>query len=80
MTKKSEQLLKDALKLDPVERAEFAEKLLSSFLLSPDPLIDDLWSGEAEERIDAYESGDIHSRSAQRVFDNINDNKHTRKE
>jgi putative addiction module component (TIGR02574 family) len=80
MTKKSEQLLKDALKLDPVERAEFVEKLLSSFLLSPDPAIDNLWSKEAEERIDAYESGHIHTRSAQRVFDKIDNKENPRTE
>jgi hypothetical protein len=71
LKKKSEQILKDALDLLPVERAELAEKLLASFLLPADKSIDVLWAQEAEDRIDAYEGGQIKTISAQKVFDKL---------
>lgn len=68
---KTEQILHDALDLLPVERAELAEKILASFLLPLDKSIDNLWSQEAEDRIAAYENGQVKSIPAQRVFDKI---------
>jgi putative addiction module component (TIGR02574 family) len=68
---KTEQILQDALELPPVERAELAENLLTSFLLPLNKKIDALWAEEAEERIDAFESGHINSISAKKVFDKI---------
>ena len=51
-------VLKEALTLKPAEKAELINKLLSS-LDKPDAQIDDLWAKEAENRIDAYERGEI---------------------
>jgi putative addiction module component (TIGR02574 family) len=43
------------------------EKLLAS-LDQPDKTIDELWAKEAENRIDAYEAGNIKAVSAEQVF------------
>ena len=51
-------ILKEALNLKPSEKAELVDKLLSS-LDKPDKEIDRLWAQEAEDRIDAYERGEI---------------------
>ena len=51
-------ILKEALTLKPSEKAELVDKLLYS-LDKPDSEIDQLWAKEAEDRIDAYERGEI---------------------
>lgn len=61
-------ILNDALNLKPVEKAELIDKLLSS-LDSPDKYIDDLWAKEAEDRIDAYEKGEIKSITLNEVLE-----------
>lgn len=53
-----DQLLSRALKLTPSEKAEIVDRLLQSFD-KPDKELDKLWKKEAEDRIDAFESGDI---------------------
>jgi putative addiction module component (TIGR02574 family) len=70
MTASAEQLLADALRLPPGERAQLAERLFSSLDISQDEL-DRLWAQEADRRIDAYERGELKTVSAQRVFKNI---------
>ena len=52
-----EQIIEDALKLSPVERAELVESLLSSFEFRSRKTIDALWAQEAENRIGAFERG-----------------------
>ena len=59
--------------MHPVERAELVEKLLSSSLLSPDQSINVLWAHEAEARINAYDTQQIKTISAQKIFDKIVD-------
>ena len=71
MTEESKQVLREALDLPPIERAELVEKILASFDFPARQEIDDLWSREAEERIDAYERGDISAKPAKKVFDEI---------
>jgi len=61
------QILKEALSLAPKNRASLAEKLLES-LDQPDKTIDALWAKEAENRIDAYEAGNIKAIGAEKVF------------
>jgi putative addiction module component (TIGR02574 family) len=64
---KAKALLEDALTLRPIEKAELIEKLLSS--LDPsDEIIDTLWIKEAEDRIDAYEQGQIIKVSVEQVL------------
>ncbi len=62
-----QQMLKEALTLGPKNRASLVEKLLAS-LDQPDKAIDELWTKEAENRIDAYEAGNIKALGAEQVF------------
>lgn len=67
MTAETKQILKDALALPPIERANLVDYLLSS-LDQPDEHIDSLWRKEVEERIDAYQSGRMKSVSLEDVL------------
>ena len=71
MSGNTEKILAEALELQPIERAELVEELLSSFEFPARESIDDMWAKEAEDRIDAYERGDLTSTSAKEVFDKI---------
>ena len=71
MSEDIEKILTEALELPQTERAELVDQLLSSFELPSRKKIDDLWTKEAEDRIDAYERGEIISTSAKNVFDKI---------
>ena len=75
MTDRGTKLLNEALELSPAERAEFAEQLLSSLETTSDKRIDELWAIEAEQRIDAYQRGELRSTPARQVFDEISDSK-----
>lgn len=72
MTTATQTILKQALSLEPVERAELIEELFHSFDKAADSKIDALWANEAESRIDAYEAGQICADSAKAVFERIN--------
>lgn len=67
MPANTEQLRKDALALPLAERAALAEALLSS-LDRPDPRIDELWAKEAEDRLAAFEAGEMEAIPAEEVF------------
>lgn len=71
MAKQREQVLAEALKLSPVERAELVENLLSSFEFQPRKTIDALWAQEAEDRINAFEQGEMAAIPAKDVFAEI---------
>jgi putative addiction module component (TIGR02574 family) len=75
MSKHREQILAEALKLPPVERAELVENLLSSFEFHSRENIDALWAQEAENRIDAFERGQIAAIPAKEVFEEIEKNR-----
>jgi putative addiction module component (TIGR02574 family) len=60
-------LLKEALSLKPVEKAELIEKLLSSLDMS-NKEIDKLWAKEVEERINALDRGKINSNSLDKMI------------
>ena len=60
-------ILKEALTLKPSQKAELLDKLLSS-LDKPDGEIDALWAKEVEDRIDAYDRGEIKAFTLERVF------------
>jgi putative addiction module component (TIGR02574 family) len=64
MSKKGAQLLEEALSLPPSERAKVVDRLLASLDSSPSRRIDELWGQEVEERIDAWERGEIKTVSA----------------
>ncbi len=71
MSPRLDKVLDEALKLGPIERAELVEQILASFEFTERRQIDALWAREAEDRIDGYESGDIPSTPASKVFDDI---------
>ena len=62
------EILKEALMLKPAQKAELIDRLLSS-LEKPDSTIDELWAKEAENRIDAYEKGDIKAVTLEKVLE-----------
>ena len=53
-------ILKQALSLNPTQKAELIDKLLSS-LDNPDKSVEDLWKKESENRIDAFKQGKINT-------------------
>jgi putative addiction module component (TIGR02574 family) len=71
MSPHTDQLLFEALKLTPVERAELIEHLLESFSFPDRRAIDEVWAAEAEERIDAFDRGELKSKPASNVFGRI---------
>ena len=71
MTPHSQKLLKSVLDLSPVERAEMVEQILASFEFPTRRDVDHAWAREVEDRIDAFDRGDIGSTSASEVFKDI---------
>jgi len=71
MSDRGTEILREALSLPPGERAEIAERLLSSLDTPDRQRLDALWAIEAEDRLDAYERGEIESIPAKQVFDQI---------
>jgi len=71
MQKHAEDILAEALELPPTARAELVENLLSSFEFQGRDAINALWAQEAENRIDAFERGEITSIPAKDIFNEI---------
>jgi len=63
----TDNILKEALTLSPSEKAQLIDKLIST-LDKSDKEIDELWAGEAENRIDAYDQGKIKAISLEKVL------------
>lgn len=74
MSEQAEKLIQQALGLPADERAKVAERLLSS-LEPPVSAIDHLWAKEAEDRIEAYDRGEIKAIPAEDVFNAIKNRK-----
>ena len=70
MSARTTEILKEVLSLPPEERAELAESILAS-LEPSDPRILELWAAEAEDRVAAFERGEIEAVSAESVFEEI---------
>jgi len=60
-------LLEEALKLAPAERAEFIDALLAS-MDEPEPEIDALWLDEVHRRLAALDAGETETLSSEEVF------------
>lgn len=71
MTPTSREVLIQALALPPMERAELIEGLLSSFEFPEREAVDRRWAAEVEDRIDAYDRGELTARPADEVFAQI---------
>ncbi len=68
MSSTSQKVLSEALTLSPTDRAELVEQLLSSFEQPTNTSIDQLWIAESEERIEAYNRGELSSKSINDIF------------
>ena len=71
MTKHMQDVLEKAVDLPPIERAELVEGILSSFNFPSRSAIDAAWGQETEDRIDAYDRGEIETIPASKVFEKI---------
>jgi len=71
MSVNTENVYNQALELSPIERAELIERLLSSFDFPEREMVDSLWASEVEDRIDAFERGELKSKSAKQVFEKL---------
>jgi len=71
MSANAEKVLQEALNLPAQDRAEVLERLLATFHEPPDPEFDKLWAREAEDRLDAYDRGELGTVSAEEVFARI---------
>lgn len=71
MPTQAEHILAEALELSPVARAELVENILSSFEFKARNTIDTLWAQEAEDRIDAFERGEMSTIPAKDIFAEI---------
>jgi putative addiction module component (TIGR02574 family) len=71
MSPQAHEVLAQALKLSPLEKAELVERIPDTFLLPERKAIDEHWSAEAEDRIDAYDRGEVAARSVMDVFARI---------
>jgi hypothetical protein len=74
MSRHSSELLEEALSLPASERAEIADQLLRSLQPATQSEIDKLWASEAEERLEAFERGDLRSVPAAKVFNDAKRN------
>lgn len=62
-----QEIVAQALKLDPAERFELVDRILHS-LDKPDPEIDRVWLEEAEKRLTAYRAGKVKGIPAEEIF------------
>jgi len=61
-------LIEEALALTVEERTDLVERLLSS-LDPPEPQIEKLWAREVEDRIAAFDRGEIKTVSSKEFFE-----------
>ena len=67
MAASAKSILDQALKLPANDRAALVENLILS-LGKPDPSLDAQWLKEAEDRLAAYQSGELAAVDAEQVF------------
>ena len=68
MNRNTAKIVDEALSLPPRSRAKLADKLLDSLNRPRQKEIDKLWADEVEDRIDAYERGEIKVVTGKTVF------------
>ena len=68
MIRNSAKVISDALSLPPRSRAKLAEQLLESLDDPKQKETDPLWADEVEDRIDAYERGELKAIPGEEVF------------
>jgi len=65
----TKELLDEALKLKPKERALLVESLIKS-LDQPQKELDEIWAEESEKRLKAYREGKLEGIPMEEVFKN----------
>ena len=68
MSVETQEILDRALKLPAVDKARLVDELLTS-LDKPDEAIDALWRQEVEDRIKAYNAGNLRAVSLEQVLE-----------
>lgn len=71
MTPQTHQILKQVLSLSPVDRAELVEHIMSSFGFPASKEIDAAWAQEVEDRLDAYDRGQIGATPVADMFKDL---------
>ena len=71
MTNIALRLIAESKQHPPLERAGVIEELLTS-PDQPDQVIATLWAKEAEDRLDAYDRGELKAIAADEVFARLN--------
>ena len=71
MIRNTAKVVTEALSLPPRSRAKLADKLLESLNQPRQREVNKLWAAEVEDRIDAYEKGEIKVIPGKRVFRNL---------
>lgn len=66
--KRKERIVKQALELAPVERADLVDRLISSLDI-PDHTIDDVWRREIGRRMEAYRAEKMETASVEEVLE-----------
>jgi putative addiction module component (TIGR02574 family) len=66
----AQRLLQEALSLSPTDRALLIDALVST-LDQADPSIDQLWAQEAENRLNAYQAGELEVIASEVVFEEL---------
>jgi len=67
-------ILQSVRALSPIDRAELLERLYGTFESSDQQEIDQKWANEAEERLEAYRSGQLDAEPVQQVLNRLNTN------
>ena len=68
MTAIAENIFKEAVQLNPIDRAELIQRLFCSFDETSNRQIEENWKTEVEDRVSAYESGKIPADTMENVF------------
>jgi len=72
MTQEAERILEEAKKLSPLDRAQLIENLNQLFDVNDNVLVNEAWAAEAEDRLTAYNSGQLDTISSEVIFDRLN--------
>ncbi len=71
MTATTKEIYKNAIQLNPIDRAELIEKLFASFNGNSDKPIENNIKKELKSRVSAYDNGKITSDSMENVFERL---------
>lgn len=64
------EILESARKLRPVERLQLIDALMDS-LDEPDPAIEAAWAAEAQDRLAAYDRGELKAAPIEELFQKL---------